>query len=222
MNRFRSYLGTQVEVEVSGGKWLSGTLADVGTDVLVMLIRERYHYIPFVHVQKLKARPAGAEELDAAEILNPVQVEAASLSYRNLLIHLRGQFVELYVSGKETVHGYLTSVMNNYFVFYSPVYKTIYISLEHLKWLIPYPQGTTPYSLQNSLLPVNPNPLPLSRSFDEQCKKLVGQLVVFDFADKADKIGLLKTVENSRIELINAGGESCHWNLHHLKAVHLP
>ncbi|TCP59180.1 hypothetical protein EV586_101396 [Tumebacillus sp. BK434] len=222
MNRFRAYLGSQVQVEISGGKRLSGTLAEVGGDLLVLLIGDRYTYIPFVHVQKLKACLTCGEAYASTELARPVHVEAASLSYRNLLMHVRGQFVEIYVSGKENVHGYLTSVMNNYFVFYSPVYKTIYISLEHLKWLIPYPPNLTPYSLAQSLLPVNPNPLPLARSFDEQCKKLVGQLVVFDFGDKEDKIGLLKQVEHSRIELINAGGESCHLNLQHLKAVHLP
>ena len=51
------------------------------------------------------------------------------------------------LAGNAPIHGYVTSVMNDYIVFYSPVYKTVYISLKHLKWLIPYKENQVPYAL---------------------------------------------------------------------------
>ncbi|MBL0388264.1 DUF2642 domain-containing protein [Tumebacillus sp. ITR2] len=226
MNKLKSYLGKSIEIKVSGGKTVVGTLADLGSDLLVMSVNERFMYIPFVHVQSIEEVTAkmddGGGSALANQIPSPVQIDADQISYRNLLLHVRGQFVELYVSGRDSIHGYLTSVMNNYFVFYSPIYKSVYISLEHLKWLIPYPTNMTPYSLNQSLLPVNPTTLPLSRGFDEQVKKLAGHLVVFDFGDKEEKVGLLRSVDNNLAELVTASGDVCHWNLRHLKSVHLP
>ncbi|PWK14893.1 DUF2642 domain-containing protein [Tumebacillus permanentifrigoris] len=222
MNSLRKYVGFSVLLEISGGKTITGVLSDLGPDLLILAVGERFYYIPFLHVKSVEklsnAVASPVQEIPSA----PVEVEADLISYRNLLLHVRGQFVELYVSGHESIHGYLTSVMNNYFVFYSPVYKTLYISLEHLKWLIPYPAQDTPYALNQSLLPVNPNPLPLSRNFDEQVKKLVGKLVVFDLGDHEEKIGLLTAVDKNVIEMINANGEVRYWNLRHLKSIYSP
>ena len=52
---------------------------------------------------------------------------------------------------------HITGIMNNYFVFQSPVYKTMYISLNHLKWLIPYAQNDKPYGLDNHTITLQPN-----------------------------------------------------------------
>src|SRR5690606_38828521 len=128
--------------------------------------------------------------------------EGSRISYRNILQHARGQFVEIYVSGALSLHGYVTAIMNNYFVFYSPIYKTTYIPMYHLKWLIPYTENQTPFAMERERLPVSPSVLPLSRSFEDQLHKLVGEIVIFDLGVNPNKIGLLNRIEGQFAQLL--------------------
>jgi len=222
MGDLARFLDKQIEAVVSGGKRCKGRMVDCGLDLLVLDTGDKFLYLPLVHVQKIShlTVPPEPAEVSCREV--PIDLQTETISYRKILMHARGRFLEIYVSGDKSLHGYLTSVMNNYFVFYSPVYKTMYITLDHVKWLEPYPERHTPYSLDSSQLPVNPAQLPLSRTFDEQCRKLVGQLAVFDQGADPDKIGLVRSVENSLIELVTATGGTRYLNIRHLKTVHLP
>lgn len=67
-----------------------------------------------------------------------------------------------------------------------------------------------------------PSKVPLVRNFEEQIKKNIGELVIFDMGEVPEKVGLLKGVSNNIIELINASGEPVIWKLNHLKTMHLP
>jgi len=98
----------------------------------------------------------------------------------------------------------------------------MFISLSHLKWLAPYHQNMTPYTLSHSSLPVLPNTMPMQRSLAEQLKKHEGELIVFDGGSNPMKIGLLKKVDNSIAELSIANGESIFLQLQHIKSVHMP
>ncbi|MGE5703961.1 MAG: DUF2642 domain-containing protein, partial [Clostridia bacterium] len=186
MMNVMEYMGKTVEVELSGKTVVKGTLIDVGADLIVLYSAPRYFYIPNLHIQMMKEAEqplvTGPEPITAT----PIAAEDATLSFRKILDHARGCFVEIYVSGNKTIHGYVTSLMNDYFFFYSPAYKSMYVSLQHVKWVVPYDQSTTPYSLSNQHFPVNPATAPLSRTFEQQCKKLEGQLVVFDLGDRPD------------------------------------
>jgi hypothetical protein len=110
--------------------------------------------------------------------------------------------------------------MNNHFVFYSPVFKTVFISMDHVKWLIPYPDHSSPYSINNQTLPAAPASIPLARSFEDQCKKLENQLVVIDGGDSSEKIGLLQKVLNNQLTLITAESDIVYRNLEHVKMIH--
>ena len=112
--------------------------------------------------------------------------------------------------------------MNDYFVFHSPVYKTMFISMNHVKWLIPYPSNTTPYSLDNQKFQLSPPPSSLARSFDEQLKRLENQLVIIDGGDHIEKIGVLQKIQNNKITLITAEGERVYRNVEHIKMIQLP
>jgi hypothetical protein len=223
MSALHQFINKQVEVEISGNDYsITGKLVDMGLDLLVLFHEQRFYYIPLVHVQNLKA----ISQSDADEVVNlpeePIDYQMSSLSYRRILNHAKGRFVEIYVTGNKSIHGYLTSIMNDYFLFYSPVYKAMFISMNHLKWLIPYRPDLTPYSLSNQFLPANPVNIALSRTFEEQCKKLVGNLVIFDLGDNPNKIGFLQKADNQIMELVNANGDKVCWNLHHLKTVYIP
>lgn len=220
-----SYLSTllkkQVIVKLSGDNLIEGILTDIGQDILVIFDGSRFFYIPWIHIHRIRISPSTNEQ-----ILEPshssLAEEMETISYRKILTNAKGVFSEIYVTGNMSFHGYITSVLSDYFVFYSPIYKLMYISLHHLKWLTPYNQCVSPYTLSNESLPVNPSNIPLLRSLENQLKKAEGKLVVFDGGCDPLKVGLLKKVENNVIELAIASGESVYINISHIKSIHLP
>lgn len=218
------FLDTDVDVVISGETRFVGTLIDIGQDIFVIFDGCNYLYIPLLHLHQMnKAINTNTEKpmlIDPEDTM--MEAENNSFSYRNTLNKVKGKFIEVYVTGDRSIHGYVTSVLNDYIVFFSPVFKTLFISMHHLKWFTPYSTEQTPYTLDNSQLPVVPSSVSLVRNFEEQIKKYVGQLVIFDMGEVPEKVGLLKDVSHNIIELINASGESIIWKLNHLKTMHLP
>lgn len=224
MTGIRRYREKEVEIEISGKTLFTGLLIDVGLDILILFNGQEYLYIPLMHLHNIKEREISTNEEETVKPTSkmPFQNEKETVSYRKILNNAKGQFLEIFVTGNRSIHGYITSVLNDYVVFYSPVYKTLFISMQHLKWLIPYSSKLTPYTLSNAELPVVPSSIPLARSFEEQLKKYEGQLLVFDLGDNPDKVGLLKSISNNIVELITAGGQTIYWKITHLKTVHIP
>lgn len=212
-----------IEVEISGGRIHEGILVDAGLDIIVIYEGKTnsFLYISYVHIQRLKEISIQEEDtFNSPPSEKPIETE--SISFRKILTIAKGMFVQVYVTGNKCIHGYLTSIMNDYFVFHSPAYKTMFISMNHLKWLIPYPPNTTPYSIDNQRLPLKPVSTPLARSFEEQLKKFENQLIIIDGGDNSEKIGLLQKVRNNKMTLITAKGETIYRNLEHIKTIQLP
>ncbi|WP_147534813.1 DUF2642 domain-containing protein [Bacillus marasmi] len=224
MTGIKELLGKEVEIEISGKTLFTGLLIDAGLDILVLFDGEEYLYIPLMHLHNISERTikSNEESIEKPTSKMPFQNEQETISYRKILNNAKGQFLEIFVTGNRSIHGYITSVLNDYIVFYSPVYKTIFISMQHLKWLIPYSSALTPYKLSNSVLPVVPSNIPLSRSFEEQLKKYEGRLLVFDLGDNPNKVGLVNSVKNNIVDLTTAGGQTVYWKVLHLKTVHIP
>ncbi|MEC1290591.1 DUF2642 domain-containing protein [Bacillus mojavensis] len=224
MKGLNQFLDIDVEVVISGNTRFVGTLIDIGQDIFVIFDGCNYLYIPLLHLHQMnKTINTNTEKpilIDPEDTM--MQAENNSFSYRNTLNKVKGKFIEIYVTGDRSIHGYVTSVLNDYILFFSPVFKTLFISMHHLKWFTPYSTEQTPYTLDNSQLPIVPSSVSLVRNFEEQIKKYVGQLVIFDMGEVPEKVGLLKDVSNNIIELINASGESIIWKLNHLKTMHLP
>lgn len=221
MNRIKSFLGIEVEVEISGNTLFAGILIDVGLDIIVLFDGQQFHYIPLLHLHNIKEKILKEITETPPEHL-PFQNVDATISYRKILSNAKGQFLEIFVTGNRSIHGYITNVLNDYIVFYSPIHKTMFISMQHIKWLTPYSSQLTPYTLNNEVLPVVPSTIALHRSFEEQIKKYEKKLLVFDLGDNPNKVGLMKSVSNNIVELITANGEAVFWKLHHLKTVHIP
>lgn len=227
MNCLEGLCGAYVTVILSGDKNITGYLKETGPDLLVVLQQDRLYYIPLGHVQNISQGELdyGNDIEKEVETTNhPFQMDGQQCSLRKVLIAARGHFLEIYISGNTAIHGYLTSVMNDYFVFHSPVYKTISVSLHHLKWLVPYHDDVTPYALNPDTIPHRSVPTSLPRSFSEQCKRLTGSLVVFDMGEHPSKIGRLNSVDADlkMVELLTADGTPCFVNLQHLKTVYVP
>jgi hypothetical protein len=222
MSDFNHLIGQNVTIEISGKKELSGQLIDTGLDIVV-LYNKQYYYIPIGHIQRVKTDTQNSYDWGVDfQPEQPIDTNSDTISFRKILTNAKGTFVSLYIEGNKTIHGYLTSVMNDYFVFYSPAHKMMYISMNHLKWLIPYNKNTSPYSLNNEFLPVNPTSVSLSRSFTEQCKKFENSMIILDGGDHPEKIGLLTKVHNNKLTLVTAEEEIVYWNCQHLKTLHLP
>jgi hypothetical protein len=223
MNAFNQLMGKNIEIEISGGNFYSGILVDCGLDIIVLYVgrSDRFYYIPTVHIQRVKEAKVDQNSVVYEPPLEkPLEPESQTISFRGILTNAKGRFVEVYVTGNKSIHGYLTSIMNNHFVFYSPIYKTVFISMDHVKWLIPYPEHSTPYSINNQTLPAAPASIPLARSFEDQCKKLENQLVVIDGGDSSEKIGFLQKVWNNQLTLITAERDIVYRNLEHVKTIH--
>ncbi|MGG1677040.1 DUF2642 domain-containing protein [Neobacillus sp. NRS-1170] len=221
---FVDLIGKNIEVEISGGNFHKGTLLDSGLDMIVLYDNKNHSflYIPFIHVQRLKETMLNEDEEDTYQPPSEKPIEMDVISFRKALNFAKGLFVQVYITGNKSIHGYLTSIMNDYFVFHSPVYKKMFISMNHVKWLIPYPPNTTPYSLTSENLQQMSKATPLARSLNEQLKKFENQLVIIDGGEHTEKIGLLQKIRNNKITLITADGERVYRNLEHIKTIQLP
>ncbi|MGN7384360.1 Uncharacterised protein [Chlamydia abortus] len=224
MGHLRSLVGQTVELEISGRHSpIQGTLVDLGDDILVIHNRSlQFLYIPLLHLKTIRQVLLTGEDMIPVPGEAPFDKQAETISYRKILMNAKGVFSELYITGSQSIHGYLTSIMNDYFVFYSPVFHTIYIPLHHVKYLIPYTTGSTPYSLHHERFPVKPASLTLSRTFDQQLKKLEGEFVVLDLGENPSKIGLLRSVDAPTLDLVTAKGETVVLHMDHIKTIHLP
>lgn len=219
---FKEAIGKYIKIEIAGKKLLSGMLIDVGGDLCVLFNGTDYLYIPTIHIQNwLYLKQDEIEEITISNEPTPIYNHNEDISLRKILTSAKGIFTEIYVTSKQALHGYIISIMNNYFVFYSPIYKTMFISLNHLKWLIPYTNNKRPYGLSNSNLPVNPSSITFARSFEIQVEKLKGELVVFNIGENENVIGKIQNIKNNFVELISAKEDPVYLNLHHIKTLHM-
>ncbi len=137
MKGLNQLLDTDIEVVISGDTRFVGTLIDVGQDIFVIFDGCNYLYIPLLHLHQMnKAKIMTSNKKSI--LINPedpmTEAETQAFSYRNTLNKVKGQFIEVYVTGGRSIHGYVTNVLNDYIVFFSPVFKILFISMHHLKW----------------------------------------------------------------------------------------
>lgn len=214
--------GKYIKLEISGKKYISGLLCDIGSDLWVVFNGVDYLYIPIIHIQNWQfMKQDEIDEITFSDESTPIYNHNEEISLRKTFTAAKGIFTEIYVTSNQSLHGYIISIMNNYFVFYSPIYKIMFISLNHLKWLIPYSNNQRPYGLSNANLPVNPSNITFARSFEVQIEKLTGELVVFNIGENENVIGKIQGIKNNFVELISAKEDPVFLNLQHIKTVHM-
>ncbi|MGZ4160115.1 MAG: DUF2642 domain-containing protein [Neobacillus sp.] len=214
--------GKYIKLEISGKKYISGLLCDIGSDLWVVFNGVDYLYIPIIHIQNWQfMKQDEIDEITFSDEPTPIYNHNEEISLRKTFTAAKGIFTEIYVTSNQSLHGYIISIMNNYFVFYSPIYKIMFISLNHLKWLIPYSNNQRPYGLSNANLPVNPSNITFARSFEVQIEKLTGELVVFNIGENENVIGKIQGIKNNFVELISAKEDPVFLNLQHIKTVHM-
>jgi small nuclear ribonucleoprotein (snRNP)-like protein len=221
MASFKNFLNKHVKIILTGNSQIGGILIEVGNDLIVVFDGENFLYIPLIHILNLIEINL-EESLGEFPSLQELENETDELSFRKVLTAAKGIFVEIHLSNNHSFHGYITTIMSNYIVFYSPIYKVMYVSLQHIKWLIPFLLEQTPYMLSNNLLPVNPSNIPLARTLDVQLNKLVGELVVINSGDRNEYIGKLNSIDANFLQLITSKGESKIVGIRHLVSIFIP
>lgn len=221
MDLLKEIATKQIVVEVSGNIVHIGLLVTIGVDVIVLYNGKDFLYIPCNHIQKIYLKDDDTTDISPFEGKLDESLNE-NISFRKMLNNARGIFSEIHIANNRTIHGYIVSVMTNYVVFYSPVFKTVYVSLQHIKWFIPYHNQEAPYALSKEHFPIQPTKLTLARTFEEQLKKLKNQIVILDLGQDDNKIGQLKVIENNIVKLITARQTPSFVNLRHIKTIHLP
>lgn len=215
MNSLKSYIGKIIEVEISSKKTIVGKLVELGSDLIVLFNGQQYVYLPLVHLLSVNS----GESTDTEYIIEETApFEGTQLSLKQILTNASGIFVELFLTGNHIVHGYIQNVQKDYIVFDSPAFKTMYIPVAHLKWLIPY-LNQTPYQIKTGQQ-INSSGESFAQTFEEQMKKSLGKIVLFDFGKDPEKIGILNGVENVLVELVKGNGKTIYLNMTHLKSMH--
>lgn len=209
-------INESVNIEISGKKKMGGTIIESGSDTIVLFNGKDYVYIPIIHIQNIKVDEENEYDYSAS-IPSPSILSEDELSLRRVLTQAKGMFVEIYITGKQPIHGFITSIMNNYFVFHSPIFKTMYITIHHLKWLIPYLDNQRPYGLESHNYQIQTQNTLLARTFDVQIEKFKDKVVIFDIGDY---IGKINNVDGKIIELQTARENPVIINIHHIKTLH--
>jgi hypothetical protein len=211
-----------VQIEVSGKKLINGTVIDLGNDMFVLFNGTDFVYIPLVHIHRFSVDRDNENDIKAPTDFPSINTEKnkEELSFGEVLTQAKGKYVEIYVTGGQPLHGQITSIMNNYFVFQSPIYKTMYITIDHLKWLIPYTQNEKPYGLDNDNSSLQTNNESLASTFKVQVEKFENKVVVFNIGGNKSFIGKINNVEGQIVEIQTARANSIYLNLHHIKTLH--
>lgn len=141
------------------------------------------------------------------------------LTFDRILKEAKGIYVEIYILNKKPLHGTILEILDDYIVFYSPIYKKIYCPKDHLKWLIPYSTTERPYNLSASEY----NWLHVEKGFEKnlnlQLKKSLNKLIVINFGEKTHHIGKIISINDKMLELRTVKEESVYVNIEHVQTI---
>lgn len=224
MSKLEQYVGEVISLEVAGGRYLKGSLVDFGADIMVIYdsMNHYYYYLPLPHVKYFKL--SKQEDSNGGTVFQEklLNNETGLLSLRDVLDKAKDILLELFVTGNHPVYGYISDVLSNYILFNSPVYKTMAINIEHVKWLALTEKNQTFYSMGRPDLNVEHTLTSVAaQTFEQQLNKMLGKIIVFDMGTEPNKIGLVVDISGDFIELINANDETHLLNTNHIKMFHI-
>ena len=211
-----------VKLHLSGKKELKGAIVETGSDLIVLYNGEDYYYIPINHIHELTLDNYNENNIQMPSENPKIFSTNAQdeLTLDKILSQAVGIYAEIYVTGHQALHGYISTIMSDYFVFQSPIYKTMYIKIEHLKWLIPYNDHQHPYKLPDGDFSRQTFTGSLSKTFDKQIETMKNKLVVFNLGEKSNYMGRLNDLKGQIVELQTARANPIYLNLLHIKTIH--
>lgn len=211
-----------VVIELSGGKFLNGSVVDSSSELFVLYDGNKFFYLPFEHIHSLKIDVDNENNIQQpSQIPTLISKGHQDLTLKNILSLAKGIHVEIMVVRNEALHGMITEVMDDYFVFESPIYKKMLILNKHLKWLIPYFNNEFPYGLgEQEFLSLSSHTHAYKNTFASQIAELKNQLVVINLERDFSHIGKLQNINDSIIVMLNGKSEVTYFNLSHIQTLH--
>jgi hypothetical protein len=218
MDFFKKYLGKQIVFEISGDGKHNGFLVDIGPDILVVFEEAKFLYIPLHHVYHLTLHPKPEPNRSVPQLSTESNNE--EISYLSTLSNAKGLFCEIHIADRKTMHGYMTDILTDYFIFTFPLDKIIMVPLFHLKWMSPYERNATPYSLNHEqIVPLKSTTFIPSQTFREQLKQQEGSIISLNEGLESNKIGLLQQFEKDVLELVTADEKQHYYHIQHIKNI---
>ncbi|MED3661552.1 hypothetical protein NST62_07250 [Ureibacillus sp. FSL K6-8385] len=212
-----------VAIEVSGGKLLNGCIVDSSDELIVLYVKNKFVYVPFEHIHSFYIDTENENNLQSpSEIPAFISKGNENLTLKNILSLATGIHAELMVAKNEPLHGVITKVLDDYIVFESPVYKSMFIAQRHLKWLIPH-FHQFPYGLneQEFLHLSSKNSTTFQNTFASQIANLANQFVILNLGKNFSHIGRIKNVNHQLITIENGKSILTYFNLSHIQILQL-
>jgi len=223
ISTLKGLLNETVNIEVTGKMHLQGTIIDTGSDTLVIFDGNDYKYIPVLHIQNLTFNTDSECEIEDPSESPCIDSESidGEFSLRRILMQAVNMFTEISVIGEQSLYGYISSVKDNYIVFHSPIYKTLYIMIDHLKWLIPHPDNAWVNGFNHKNFLDNPADTKLASSFEKLITDAKGKFVVVNMGESMNCIGEIQSSKEGFIEIQPARARSLYVNMHHIKTLQI-
>ncbi|MFJ8264318.1 DUF2642 domain-containing protein [Rummeliibacillus sp. NPDC094406] len=207
------------KIEISGGKFLKGSIIEISNEIVVLFNGTDYLYIPIDHIQNLKVNNDNEDQIDEPTEPPSINKDKEELTLTQVLIQAQGMYIEIFATGKLSLSGYISNIMDDFIVFQSPIYKSQYIAIKHLKWLIPYSSNKRPYELAEKTFDILPYNGPLSNTLESQVEKMKNKLVVINNGEETHYIGKLNNVVGKIVEIKTARSTSAYINMDHFKTI---
>ncbi|MEL3961515.1 DUF2642 domain-containing protein [Lysinibacillus endophyticus] len=220
-NVFNQFKKEIVKVDLVGKSDFRGTLIESNDEIIVLFDGDDFVYIPMNHVDNISVVQDEMDTIQRPSIL-PTYLNGNDekvLTFDEMLNLAKGFYTEIYFANRQPIHGIIYNVMSDYFIFHSPIYKTLYISKQHLKWFIPFLDQQRPFDLTDKELK-NRSKTTFEASFERQIEKMKNKLVVFNLGEQSHHIGKLVNMNNKMIEIRTARGNTILLNLEHIKSMH--
>ncbi|HWK23180.1 MAG TPA: DUF2642 domain-containing protein [Ureibacillus sp.] len=212
-----------INIEISGGKIMNGALIDSSNEVVVIYNGKKYVYIPTEHIKTFHIDYDNEDNIQQPTVSPSIvtQMNSHDMSLLQILNQAKGMSVEIFVTSNLSLHGTIVAIRNDYFVFESPVYKTMFIASKHLKWLIPYTENQSLYDMtkEKQINQTHKDQSTYPSNLSSQIEKLKDKLVIFNLGEKHSDIGNIKSINSKMIELVLADSRLAYSNITHIKTI---
>ena len=210
-----------VTVSLIGDQLFKGIIFDSGSDIIVLFNGENFIYIPVSHIEYIVAETPDTEfAVPSDSPIIPLDNNKKNLTFESILKEAKGINQEICIINKKYLFGTVLEVMDDYLVFFSPVYKRTYIPINHIKWLIPYTPNERPYGLSEAEFSWKQADEGFEANFEKQLAVLLNKLIVLNMGEKTHHIGKVKSINGKMLELKTAKEKRTYVNIEHIQTIH--
>ena len=210
-----------VTVSLIGDQLFKGIIFDSGSDIIVLFNGENFIYIPVSHIEYIVAETPDTEfAVPSDSPIIPLDNNKKNLTFESILKEAKGINQEICIINKKYLYGTVLEVMDDYLVFFSPVYKRTYIPINHIKWLIPYTPNERPYGLSEAEFSWKQADEGFEANFEKQLAVLLNKLIVLNMGEKTHHIGKVKSINGKMLELKTAKEKRTYVNIEHIQTIH--